>query len=877
MDVLRLAVTVAAGIANLWIALLVLLRNPRLSANRAFAAAVLTVAVWFTLAFLSDQPALRDQALVLNRLTMAFSLLMGVLLVHFAQVFPRTSPSRSIPTRVFYVSGLAVATVTAFTPLVIAGVLTETWGTSLVLGPLMWLPAGWLLVAAVVLVATLTTRYRKTSETERVQFKYLIAGLLVFAGFSLLFGLVLPLVSGSWVFTILTPVASLGMVLLTSYAMAHHRLMDIRAVVLRGVAYMLLLLVMGVMLVAAAAAVRAPLAASMGIGQDAVFVVASLAAVLAFQPLRRLLERHTDRFFFRRTYDAQALQARIGSSMVSTLELVDLERDLMCSLREGMHLAHVAIAHVRDEDVEIVGELGAEINEDDLRTLVSSLGGTLVFADDPTTDEAVRRLLVQMDVRVLVPLGDEDEVLGVLMLGPKLSGEVYSVQDSLFLESLSREATISFRNALLFEDRNQRVRELSALHALAGVMGGERRLGTILDEALTEVMDLTGAKAGSIMLLRPDESTLTIACAHGLTDDVVAASAPRLGEGIAGWVAQNRRPLVLIDAHPDEAEAHGRSPRSALSVPLMYQSRLIGVLNVSKERAVDAFSDEQLEVVSSFASQLAIAMENARLAIDIGSTLESLELSERTLRRAQAFFAKASHELRTPLNSVIGFGYLLMGGSAGPLNEEQMRMAKMIHASGERLLALVSDLLDLEKLSTGHAPLEIAELGIDDTVAGCAAIVEPLAREKHLDLLVELGGMPPIRADSRRVEQALLNLLGNAVKFTESGFVRIRTRQVGESVVIEVSDSGPGITAELLPRVFDEFVSGTAGSQGTGLGLAITRQLAARHGGRVTVSSELGVGTTFELWLPLIAHEPVDSGRSGLTSGHLTPVGGDDA
>jgi len=423
------------------------------------------------------------------------------------------------------------------------------------------------------------------------------------------------------------------------------------------------------------------------------------------------------------------------------------------------------------------------------------------------------------------------------------------------LENLRREATISFHNALLFEERNQRVRELSSLSALAGTLGGDSRFELIIDGVLDEVMEVTDAESGSIMLVQPDGETLAIESARGLPTDVVANTRIRMGDGIAGWVAQHLRPLMLVDARDDgfghELEREGI--RSALSVPLMRKGRVIGVLNLARTASGESFNGENLKVVASFAGQLAVAIENSKLSTDVDTMCDSLEQTRRQFDETQDFFAKASHELRTPLNSIIGFSTMLCTGMAGQLSEEQQRQVHMINVSGKRLLALVNDLLDLQKLTTEQVALDIASCDLDAVVAECAGLLEPMAAEKGLDLIIEETVAGTIQADRRRIEQALLNLLGNAVKFTDKGYVRVRTTRGDEFVEIEISDSGCGIAQELLPRVFEEFISSSSAANSTGLGLAITHQVAERHGGEVTVSSELGVGSTFKLRLPISA------------------------
>ena len=244
------------------------------------------------------------------------------------------------------------------------------------------------------------------------------------------------------------------------------------------------------------------------------------------------------------------------------------------------------------------------------------------------------------------------------------------------------------------------------------------------------------------------------------------------------------------------------------------------------------------------------------VAVEVNRTLETLEGAQRAYDEKQQFFAKASHELRTPLNSIIGFSTLLATGVPGPLNDEQQRQARMIQDSGRSLLALVNDLLDLGKLESQQPGFHLAPTDIDALVEASAERLRPLAETRGIDLRIRLSGVGAATVDRRRVDQAVTNLVGNAIKFTTQGYVLVATVDEGDWVAIEVADTGPGIDPQVLPHLFDEFVSSvdTMHPGGTGLGLAISREIANRHGGKITASTREGKGSRFVLTLPRVPH-----------------------
>lgn len=250
-----------------------------------------------------------------------------------------------------------------------------------------------------------------------------------------------------------------------------------------------------------------------------------------------------------------------------------------------------------------------------------------------------------------------------------------------------------------------------------------------------------------------------------------------------------------------------------------------------------------------------------RLEELVQARTSDLEAANAELTRASQaksrFLANVSHELRTPLNSIIGFSSVLAQGLAGPLSEEQQTQVDMINASGRYLLTLVDDVLDLSKVEAGKTEIHITRVEPALMLAEVAEIMRPLAEQKSLAFGVESSdSIEPFESDAGKVKQILLNLLGNAVKFTESGRVDVTARESADgAVVFSVSDTGPGIEPATIPRVFDSFTQfaqgGEAKPKGTGLGLAISREYALAIGGTLEVTSEVGEGSTFALTLPV--------------------------
>jgi signal transduction histidine kinase len=234
---------------------------------------------------------------------------------------------------------------------------------------------------------------------------------------------------------------------------------------------------------------------------------------------------------------------------------------------------------------------------------------------------------------------------------------------------------------------------------------------------------------------------------------------------------------------------------------------------------------------------------------------KSRELEVASRHKSQ-FLANMSHELRTPLNAILGYSELIVDGIYGPVPERMREVLERVDASGRHLLGLINDVLDLSKIEAGQLVLTLADYSMKEIVETVIASLDALAIEKGLILAVELApDLPTGRGDQRRLLQVLLNLVGNAIKFTEEGGIGVQVGVAGPAFEVSVRDTGPGIAPADQERIFEEFqqadTSTTRPKGGTGLGLAIARRIVALHGGRLWVDSVLGEGATFRFSVPV--------------------------
>ncbi|MGE5268520.1 MAG: GAF domain-containing protein [Thiohalocapsa sp.] len=465
-----------------------------------------------------------------------------------------------------------------------------------------------------------------------------------------------------------------------------------------------------------------------------------------------------------------------------------------------------------------------------------------------------------------VPLLRDGMVIGVIGLARERV-EAFTDKQIELVATFADQAVIAIENARLLGELRSRtdelarsVEELKALSEVGQAVSSTLELRAVLSTVLNRSVALADADAGAIFRYRPRQRSFRFVEAVGYTEAMVhdvreldvAENVTGLGIAIA-----NRAPLQIPDlrerpANPLRDQAVAAGYRSVLIVPLVGADRILGA-TVLQRRAVGEFPEATVRLMQTLAAQSVLAIQNARLFREIADKSEELRLAS---QHKSQFLANMSHELRTPLNAILGYTELLADGLYGELTPRAAGVLERVQNNGKHLLALINDVLDLAKIEAGQLSLTFEDYALPDVVQSVVSATESLASGKGLKLTADImPGLPPGHGDARRLAQVLLNLTGNAIKFTDAGEVAIGAAAEDGHFLLTVRDTGPGIAAEDQAKIFEEFQqvdnSNTRKKGGTGLGLAISKRMVEMQGGTISVESELGKGATFRVSLPI--------------------------
>ena len=569
----------------------------------------------------------------------------------------------------------------------------------------------------------------------------------------------------------------------------------------------------------------------------------------------------------RRRLEELTVLDEVALAVTSKLDLKAIADRVIAAVRRGLDFEDLQLLLVNDQR-DMLEPFGIEARTShsqeatpDLHVGQGLVGwvaehGTSLRVDDTSQDGRYDVKAPGVRSALAVPLMVGDRVIGVIY-ATSSHPAAFSASDERLMTTVARQLAFAIENARLHQETERRLTEVSTLYELARQMNTSLNVQEVLDSIVWSLKQAMGCRGCSIALLDPVDNALEIRAAAGIRDKWKREFELKLGEGVAGRVALEGKPMYV----PDVLEMDGfiffdPCVRSLLTVPLSMQQRVIGALSVDSDRP-HAFSEADERLLTVAAAQAAVAIEKARLYANLEQRAKNLAEAYAELKEADRLkdevVQNISHELRTPLTFVKGYVQLLLEGNAGALTEEQKEYLGIVAEKTDVITGLVSDIMFLQQADQpgSKKPVSLTKVAWR-ALRGCAATAE----KANLTLVENLPeDVPPVAGSEARLLQVFDNLLGNAIKFSpDGGQIVVTVENAGPVVQASVSDQGIGIPKDQQDRIFERFyqIDGSARRRfsGAGLGLAIVKRIVETHGGRVWVESEPGKGSTFYFTVP---------------------------
>jgi len=406
------------------------------------------------------------------------------------------------------------------------------------------------------------------------------------------------------------------------------------------------------------------------------------------------------------------------------------------------------------------------------------------------------------------------------------------------------------------------VDELKALSEISKTVSSTLDLEEVLTNIVQHAVQLSDTDTGTIYEFDDETQIFVPRINFGMNEKMIktlSESNLRVGDNtVIGQAALHKLPkqvpdLMKVPNYPISSIIE-EGFRALLALPLLRKDRLIGGLIVRRKDSGE-FPASVVEMLQTFAAQSVVAIHNAQLFSEIERKGKELEIAN---RHKSEFLANMSHELRTPLNAILGFTELIIDNIYGDVPDKIKEVLERVEKNGQHLLNLINDVLDLSKIEAGRLKLSINDYSMQSVIETVVTAVEALALEKKLELSINIyDDLVKGKGDEQRISQVILNLIGNAIKFTDQGGVKIEAKIVNQDFSVSISDTGPGLSEEDQQKIFEEFRqadgSSTRKKGGTGLGLSISKKIIEMHKGNIGVKSTLGKGSTFWFSLPINA------------------------
>jgi signal transduction histidine kinase len=665
--------------------------------------------------------------------------------------------------------------------------------------------------------------------------------------------------------------------------------MDIRLVFKQIIAYILQISVIVSLYFLGSRYIIDVISDTFNINRSILLGIFGVAFVLLFQPIRRWIDNATDRIFFRGSVNYENFQKDLGQIMSETVDLNQLSKAINREIKNTFHVDDAfLLVYIKNnpDGFEVVGPPPA--NQKNLSLLPTSpLLQPLKFRWDILVTEELKRQIQNEDIAdmptmervlatlqdwkvdVVVPLKAKHELIGLLCLGEKLSGDVFTSSDIKFFTLISSQLATAIERNKLYHQLQEKVSELVALHEFGRRMTASLDLRETLNVIIDSVTRITGVDRALLYLLNDSRTQLHAVIGRGDDPKLYKNLVVPIDQTSLKFVIQKKKPLIVEDAQNDprvnKEIASRLKTKSFIAVPLMTKDGVIGVIGVDNKKSGRSIRAVDIDVLSTLASQAATAIANDRLYERVQNFNKDLRIRideatahlKELLKMKSDFLTIASHQLRTPTSIVRGMLSMLFEESNQLSAEEKAKFVADAYEGINRLEQIINDLLNATELEGKKIRMDLADVQLEDIASDIFKELEPLAKSQKISLVYHAPAEKTItiKADEVRLREAIKNVVANAIYYTPKGYVELEIGKKDNQVFIRIKDTGIGITEPDKRKLFKKFSRGDGVQQihpnGSGLGLFITKRVVDALSGKITVESEgRNKGSVFTIFLP---------------------------
>ncbi|PIS42785.1 MAG: hypothetical protein COT24_01780 [Candidatus Kerfeldbacteria bacterium CG08_land_8_20_14_0_20_40_16] len=903
---------------------IVLLNKKYSLVNRYFFYFSMGVILWTVSNYLADALF----SFFWTKMTYVGSTFIGIFLILFSYYFY----SRDFSTRKWILLYTKVVTpvilLLIWIPkLFLKGITTYPGGVNLITGKLYFFYPLFFFTSAAISLWVLIKKYKKANNVTKLQLRYFLIGIFISLVIGFLANSLIPFITTDYTISKFGPFGVIFFIAFTAYAIIRHRLMDIRLVISRSLLY--LILVAFVTTIFTFLTFFTATVFNDVLGANAIFTTffVSLILVLTLEPLKKYIGQNTDKIFFKARIDYQNVLRMISEIISLEIDLNSLTYSVSKILKEELKLSK-AILFLPNKTgggftaVADSRQVGTRITKNHpLLPYLKKYRDFIVIeemereiADLPDSTEKKRMQLVldelqDLDVSLCVPVFVEGEMKSILMLGKKLSGEIFSKDDFDLLEVFAPQLGTALEKAKLYKevkDFNIKLKEevkratskLRVANAdleernvfLENMQGITNLITRTLDfkKVMQGIVNSISEKlkyVGGILLLVDEEQTSRVYI-EAITETPLTKKAIKLlpgsikeyGDNLNTGKTLTIKAIKTGDFQMGASFADFVSPpvpktiavtiqkllgiRTAVAIPIFSEDRIVGAIIFGLNREQKQVSELDYNIMNALADQTGIVYKNLELVNEIRKTNEKLQVANRHLKdldeAKSEFMSIASHQLRTPLSGIMGYLSMMSEGDFGVMTKEQAHIIQELLEASQRLIRMVNLFLNITRIEAGRFKLNLEKVDIVKVIQAQIKTMRPTTAKKSLKLEFKTPTVkiPPLELDQDKIKDVLLNLVDNAIKYTEKGGITVFLDKTLESVVVSVKDTGVGIDPKEAEKLFSKFVRGSGISRlspdGSGLGLFIARKIVDAHKGKIWVESEgAGKGSTFKFELPI--------------------------